>query len=124
MSRGRVLIIDDEAIVRVSCKRVLSPEGYDIALTSRGDEAVALLEKEEFDVVITDLMMPDMDGLQVLKIINKRWPDIKVIIITGYGTISTAVEAIKLGAHEYIEKPFKPEDILTAVQNALSAGTS
>ncbi len=64
--------------------------------------------------------MPDMDGLEVLKVIKERWPDIQVVIITGYGTISTAVQAIKKGAYEYIEKPFTPEDILDVVTKALS----
>ncbi len=118
MSKGRVLVIDDEAIVRISCQRVLTPEGYDVVATSRGDEAIELLENEHFDAVLTDLKMPDMDGFEVLKIIKERWPDIQVIIITGYGTISTAVEAIKLGAFEYIEKPFTPEDILRVVTKA------
>ncbi|VAX30209.1 hypothetical protein MNBD_NITROSPIRAE03-1436 [hydrothermal vent metagenome] len=118
MSKGRVLVIDDEAIVRISCQRVLTPEAYDVVATSRGDEAIELLENEHFDVVLTDLKMPDMDGFEVLKIIKERWPDIQVIIITGYGTISTAVEAIKLGAFEYIEKPFTPEDILRVVTKA------
>jgi len=120
MEKGRVLVIDDEAIVRVSCQRVLAPAGYEVVLTSRGDEAIELLEKERFDLVLTDLKMPDMDGLEVLKVIKERWPDIQVVIITGYGTISTAVQAIKKGAYEYIEKPFTPEDILDVVTKALS----
>ncbi len=119
MSKGRVLVIDDEAIVRISCQRVLTPEGYDVVVTSRGDEAIELLEKEQFDVVLTDLKMPDMDGIEVLKTIKQRWPEIQVIIITGYGTISTAVQAIKLGAFEYIEKPFTPEDILDVVNRGM-----
>ncbi len=117
--KGRVLVIDDEAIVRVSCERVLKPEGFEVVVTSRGDEAIDFLEKEPYDVVLTDLKMPDMDGLEVLKIIKERWPDIQVIIITGYGTISTAVQAIKMGAYEYIEKPFTPQDILEVVEKAI-----
>ncbi len=119
MATGRVLVIDDEAIVRVSCERVLVPAGYEVTVTSRGDEAIELLEKEKFDLVLTDLKMPDMDGLEVLKVIKERWPDVQVVIITGYGTISTAVQAIKMGAYEYIEKPFTPEDILEVVNKAL-----
>ncbi len=119
MDKQRILVIDDEAIVRVSCDRVLGPEGYDVELTSRGDEALRRLDAERFDLVLTDLKMPDMDGLEVLKKIKEKWPHIPVIIITGYGTISTAVQAIKLGAYEYIEKPFNPEDILSAVKRSL-----
>jgi DNA-binding NtrC family response regulator len=124
MSKGRVLVIDDEAIVRVSCQRVLVPEGYEVVVTSRGDEAIAILEKESFEVVLTDLKMPDMDGIEVLRVIKDRWPDVHVIIITGYGTISTAVQAIKLGAYEYIEKPFSPEDILNVVVKAMTRKNS
>ncbi len=116
----RVLVIDDEAIVRVSCERVLRPEGYDVIVTPKGTEAIAMLEKEKFDLVLTDLKMPDMDGLEVLKNIKEKWPYMMVIIITGYGTVSTAVQAMKMGAYEYIEKPFTPEDILNAVNKAFS----
>ena len=119
MDKRRILVIDDEAIVRVSCERMLRPEGYDVVVTPKGTDAIELLEREKFDLVLTDLKMPDMDGLEVLKHIKEKWPEIIVIIITGYGTISTAVQAIKMGAYEYIEKPFTPEDILNAVRKAL-----
>jgi DNA-binding NtrC family response regulator len=118
MDKKKILVIDDEAIVRVSCERVLTPEGYDVRVVSKGADALDILSRENFDLVLTDLKMPDMDGLEVLKEIKSRWPRINVIIITGYGTISTAVQAIKLGAYEYLEKPFTPEDILRAVQRA------
>jgi len=124
MHNRRVLVIDDEAIVRVSCQRVLEPAGYEVIVTSRGDDAISLLEKERFDLVQTDLKMPDMDGIEVLKTIKKRWPEIHVVIITGYGTISTAVLAIKLGAYEYIEKPFTPEDILNVVNKVFDEASS
>ncbi|GBD99697.1 transcriptional regulatory protein ZraR [bacterium BMS3Abin07] len=120
MDKKKILVIDDEAIVRVSCQRVLTPEGYDVIVTSKGSDAIEILEKDKFDLVLTDLKMPDMDGLEVLKKIKSRWPDMIVIIITGYSTISTAVQAIKLGAYEYIEKPFTPEDILTTVNKAFN----
>ncbi len=120
MNNKKILVIDDEAIVRVSCERVLKPEGYHVVVTPKGTEAIGMLENEQFDLVLTDLKMPDMDGLEVLKTIKSKWPDMIVIIITGYGTISTAVQAMKLGAYEYIEKPFTPEDILNAVNKALA----
>ena len=116
-----VLVIDDEAIVRVSCKRVLEPQGYEVALTERGEDALKMLQEKEFDVVITDLLMPDMDGLEVLKRIKQQWAHIPVIIITGYGTASTAAKALELGAFEVIEKPFTPDAILQVVNRALSA---
>ncbi len=121
MEKNKVLVIDDEAIVRVSCQRVLTPEGFNVVVVPSGSEAIERLENENFDLVLTDLKMPDMDGLEVLKTIKSRWPEMIVIIITGYGTISTAVQAIKLGAFEYIEKPFTPEDILNTVKKAISS---
>lgn len=123
MNNMKILVIDDEAIVRVSCERVLKPAGYEVIVTPKGTEAIELMKKEKYDLVLTDLKMPDMDGLDVLKHIKANWPDVIVIVITGYGTISTAVQAIKLGAYEYIEKPFTPEDILNAVNKALSEKT-
>lgn len=123
MDKKKILVIDDEAIVRVSCERVLKPAGYEVVMTPKGSEALALLKQDKYDLVLTDLKMPDMDGLDVLKNIKSSWPDMIVIIITGYGTISTAVQAIKLGAFEYIEKPFTPEDILNAVTRALKEKT-
>jgi DNA-binding NtrC family response regulator len=119
MGKGRVLVVDDESIVRRSCERVLSPEGYDVVTISRGDDAVDLLEKEDFDIVLTDLKMPYMDGLDLLNIIKNRWPSIEVIVITGYSTPTTAIEAKNLGAYEFIEKPFNPEEILSAVNRAM-----
>lgn len=117
--KGRVLVIDDEAIVRVSCKRVLEPQGYEVEVTERGADALRMLQERQFDIVITDLLMPDMDGLEVLKRIKESWPEMPVIIITGYGTVSTAVQAVKLGAYDVVEKPFTPETILQVVERAL-----
>ena len=120
MSKGRVLIIDDEDIVRVSCQRILVPEGYEVRSTNSAAEGLGLLAHEPVDVVLTDLKMPDIDGMQVLEKIKEKWPDIEVIMITGYQTITTAVEAIKLGAFDYIEKPFTPGAIVEAIDKAIS----
>jgi DNA-binding NtrC family response regulator len=111
----KILVIDDEPIVRISCKRTLVPEGYDVTLADSGRAGIEILEKDPFDLILLDLKMPDMGGIDVLKVIMERWPATKVIIVTGYSTVDTAVEALRLGAFNHIEKPFTPDSILAAV---------
>ena len=118
MSKGRVLVIDDEDIVRTSCSRTLVPEGYETELSRNGVDGLEILEKGGVDLVLTDLKMPDMDGIEVLRNIKNRWPEVEVIIVTGYQTVDTAVKAIKLGAFDYIEKPFTPDVLVAAVEKA------
>lgn len=120
MSKGKILVVDDEEIVRTSCSRTLVPEGYDVRLAKNGVEGLRLAAEERFDLVLTDLKMPDMDGIDVLRNIKEKWPETHVIIVTGYQTVDTAVKAIKLGANNYIEKPFTPDALLSAVTEALA----
>jgi DNA-binding NtrC family response regulator len=121
MSKGKILVVDDEAIVRTSCSRTLSPEGYEVRLATNGAEGLKMASEERFDLVLTDLKMPDMDGIEVLRIIKEKWPETAVIIVTGYQTVDTAVKAIKLGAYDYIEKPFTPDALISAVTEALTS---
>ena len=111
----KVLVIDDEPIVRISSKRTLVPAGYDVTLADSGRAGIEMLEREPFDVILLDLKMPDMGGIDVLKVIMERWRSTKVIIVTGYSTVDTAVEALRLGAFNHIEKPFTPDSLLAAV---------
>lgn len=113
---NKILVIDDEPIVRTSCQRTLAPEGYDVTLTASGKEGLEMLEKETFGLVLLDLKMPDMDGIEVLDNIKKRWPDTKVVMVTGYSTVDTAVQALRFGAFNFIEKPFTPDTLLKAVK--------
>ncbi|TAN38963.1 MAG: sigma-54-dependent Fis family transcriptional regulator [Nitrospirae bacterium] len=120
MSKGRILVIDDEDIVRMSCSRTLSPEGYEVKLVKNGFDGFALLEEEPFDLVLTDLKMPEIDGIEILRRIKEKWPAVEVIIITGYQTVDTAVKSIKLGAFDYLEKPFTPDGLLSSVAKAFT----
>ncbi len=120
MERSKLLIIDDEAVIRDGLKRVLESEAYVVETCSSGFQAIGLLQQREFDLIITDLKMPGMSGIEVLKSVRTLQPDIPVILITGYASIDTAVEAIKNGASDYISKPFAPDILLEKVQKALS----
>lgn len=120
MSKGKILVIDDEDIVRTSCSRTLVPEGYEVSLARNGAEGLKMAGEDRFDLVLTDLKMPDMDGIEVLRSIKEKWPETEVIIVTGYQTVDTAVKAIKLGAYDYIEKPFTPDALISAVVEALT----
>ncbi len=115
----KILVIDDETIVRISSKRTLEPEGYEVELADSGRAGIEFLEKGPFDVILLDLKMPDMGGIEVLKVVIEKWPGTKVIIVTGYSTVETAVEALRLGAFNHIEKPFTPDSLLAAVKEAL-----
>jgi DNA-binding NtrC family response regulator len=120
MNKGRVLIIDDEEIVRISCQRILVPEGYEVEISGSASEGLQILTERPVDVVLTDLKMPNVDGIEVLTAIKKEWPDVEVIMITGYQTIDTAVQAIKMGAFDYIEKPFIPSAIVESIDKAMT----
>lgn len=118
MNKGKILVIDDEGIVRTSCSRTLVPEGYEVHLVKNGFDGLALLEQEPVDLVLTDLKMPEIDGIEILRRIKEKWPQIEVIIITGYQTVDTAVKSIKLGAFDYLEKPFTPDGLISSVAKA------
>jgi DNA-binding NtrC family response regulator len=120
MSKGKILVIDDEDIVRLSCSRTLVPEGYELKLAQNGAAGLKMIGEEQFDLVLTDLKMPDIDGIEVLRSVKEKWPDTEVIIITGYQTVETAVRAIKLGAFDYLEKPFTPDALIMAVSTVFS----
>ncbi len=119
MNKGRILVIDDEEIIRESCRRVLEPAGYEVRTAISGGEGLQALETGAVDLVLTDLKMPDINGIEVLIKIKEKWSDTEVIIMTGYGTVKTAVKAMKMGVFDYIEKPFSPDDLLALVDRAL-----
>lgn len=117
-NKGRILVVDDEASICFLLEKILSSEGYYVKTANSGSAALKILEEEPIDVVITDVRMPKMDGIELLQTIKTRFPRIEVIIITAFGTIEGAVKAIKLGAYDYITKPFEGEEVLIKVKNA------
>jgi DNA-binding NtrC family response regulator len=117
-SQIRILIVDDERIAVKNLEHILKKEGYAVVGTSSGSNAVKLLEERQFDVVLTDLRMEKVDGLQILKRCRELQPDAEVIMITGYATLESAVEAMKKGAFHYIAKPFKLDLVRNIVKEA------
>ena len=113
-------MIDDEAVIREGVKRILERSGMNVATSSGGRAALASMQETDFDLVVTDLKMPGMNGIEVLKAIKVLQPEVPVIIITGYSTVDTAVEAMKNGAFDYIAKPFTPEQLTEKVAKALA----
>lgn len=118
-SKAKVLVIDDEPIVLKSCVRILSEEGYEVYPVQTGVEGLQSLKDGHFDIVLTDLKMPEISGMEILKRIIEVYPEVIVMMMTGYSTVETAVEAMKLGAYDYISKPFSPEELAEAVGKAM-----
>jgi len=121
--KNTILVVDDEKMTRMNLLHVLSKEGYDVDTAASGSEALERIEKDRFDLVITDLKMDKIDGLMLLDSIKKINPATEVIIITGYATVLTAVDAIKRGSFHFIAKPLKLDEIRSTVKSALSKKT-
>src|SRR5438132_4551100 len=117
--KSRVLVIDDEAAIRDSLRMTLEYEGYEFVGAATGQEGLTLAEREGPDLVLLDVKMPGMDGLEVLERLRSMNESLPVVVISGHGTISTAVEATKKGAFDFIEKPFASERVLVSLRNAL-----
>ncbi len=119
MSRSRILVIDDESAIRDSLKMTLEYDGYEFLGAATGQEGLALAERESPDLVLLDVKMPGMDGLEVLGRLRAMNDALPVVVVSGHGTISTAVEATKKGAFDFIEKPFASDRVLVSLRNAL-----
>jgi len=117
--KPRILVIDDESAIRDSMRMILEYEGYEFSGAGTGEEGIAIVEREAVDLVYLDIKMPGMDGLEVLGKLKAVAPAVPVVMISGHGTVATAVEATKLGAFDFIEKPLATERILLAIRNAI-----
>src|SRR5438445_3177084 len=122
MPKSRILVVDDEAAIRDSLRMTLEYEGYEFIGAATGQEGLALADREAPDLVLLDVKMPGMDGLEVLERLRHVNETLPIIVISGHGTISTAVEATKKGAFDFIEKPFASERVLVSLRNALDQG--
>src|SRR4030065_146761 len=116
---NKILIVDDEKLMRISLESQLKKEGYDVSSVDNANEGMNLIKSEEFDIVVTDLRLPNMNGMELLKEIKNYNPDIIVVIMTAYGTLESAVAATKEGAYDYIAKPFSTDELIIKLQRAL-----
>ncbi len=116
---SRILVVDDEPIVLKGCEATLTKTGYEVETALNAEEALKKIETGRYDSIITDLKLPGLSGIQLLKIVKDREPETDVIMITGYATVRTAVEAMKLGVFDYISKPFTPDELRSVVARAI-----
>jgi len=114
-----ILIVDDEKNIRLTLSQALETLGTQIDAAANGEEALAKLREKEFGLILLDIRMPGMDGIEVLRRVREIRPDIRVIMITAYGTVESAVEAMKLGAVDFLQKPFDPEEIRELVSRVM-----
>lgn len=119
MITEKILVVDDEDVVCQSIKKILSRKGYEIENALNVEEALKKINQVSFDLVITDLMMPKTNGIELMQIIRDHYPELEVIMITGYSSIESAVKATKLGASSYLPKPFTPDELIEAAKKAL-----
>jgi DNA-binding NtrC family response regulator len=113
-----ILVVDDDDSVRVTLGAVLSDAGHSVSLSATGSEALARLRRREFDVVLADLHLDDMDGLRILQQVRRRWPETVSLILTGYASVDSAIEALRAGAYDYLCKPCPADELLLTVQRA------
>jgi len=119
METIKALVIDDEQIVLDSVRKILTAENCEVSTTLKGKSGIKMALGRHYDIVLTDIRMPDIGGLIVLRDIKRRKPSLPVLVITGYATVRSAVQAIKLGAADYIEKPFSPEQLVESISSVI-----
>lgn len=122
MSR-KILVVDDEEVVRLSCQRVLSDGGYSVETANDGVEALKITREKAYDLIVIDIMMPELDGFTVLQAIREQRPETLFIVITGLDQMSISLRAAEIGAAAYIAKPFDPDELLSKVAHVLEGRT-
>ena len=120
MEKKKILVVDDEPNSREGLTKILIKEGYEVVAAASGKEALKEAEKEDIDLIITDLKMPEISGTDILEKIRESKPDIGVIIVTAYGEVNSYLKAMTLGAFEYLNKPIKLDELRRVIHNALN----
>ncbi|MHB0866881.1 MAG: response regulator [Thermoleophilia bacterium] len=120
MTEQNVLVVDDEDVIRDVCFQILTADGYAVTTAASGKEALHLVSEHVYDAVVTDIMMPDMSGLELLEVIRSTNMNMRTVVITGLGTFDMATQSDRLGAREFVVKPFTPDELSEAVRKALA----
>ena len=122
MSKHKILFVEDEVVLLLGISKELEAEGYEVTTAASGEEAIKLLEKETFDLIITNVIMREVDGFEVIKKAKETSPESTTMILTGYKEIDFAITALRLGVDEFILKPYETEDFLFRVKKCLEKG--
>jgi DNA-binding NtrC family response regulator len=118
--KRKVLVVDDEDALRTVLSGELTSEGYDVGTAADGDDAISTLQKQAFDLILLDIKMPRMNGFEVLKFVKEKHPETKVVMLTGFADLKNAIESKKLGAEDFVSKPYDLVDLLTTIERVLS----
>ncbi len=118
-----ILVVDDDRVVLSSCRRILEAEGYTTTTTPNVKAALKALEGEKFDLLLADVIMPEYDGIYLIGKVKQNWPDLPILVMSGYPTPETISSGMRMGATHFIAKPFTPDELIEAVDRALATGT-
>lgn len=119
-AKNRILVVDDEDALRTVLSSELEGEGYHVRSAADGQEAINVLTDQDFDLILLDIKMPNVDGFEVLKFVKERHPKTKVVMLTGFADLKNAIESKKLGAEDFVSKPYDLVDLLTTVERVLT----
>jgi DNA-binding NtrC family response regulator len=117
--KSKILVVDDEEALRTVLSSELTSEGYDVRSAGDGDEAIAILAKEPFRLILLDIKMPRMNGFEVLRHVKKHYPSTRVVMLTAFADLKNAIESKKLGAEDFVSKPYDLVDLLTTIERVL-----
>ena len=115
----KILVIDDEPVILNSCRKVLEEDGFDVYLVPSADEALKAMKKEVFDLLLVDVKMPKHDGIYLMQKVKEKWPDVPIIVMSGYPTPDTITDGAKMGADAFIAKPFTPDELLETIRQVI-----
>jgi len=124
MQEMKILVVDDDAIVIKSCRRILEAEGFEVLTVPSADEALEIIKRYDFDLLLIDVKMPKHDGMYLMREVKQNCPEIPIIVMSGYPTPETIADVLKLGATQFIPKPFRPDELIKSVRQVIQKVSS